>query len=43
MLDATTRRSQLRGKLYTLTFTQAMRTAVAKFDTTSGKEVSGVF
>ena len=32
MLDARyTRRSQLRGKLDTLTFTQAMRTAVAAY------------
>lgn len=44
MLDARyTRRSQLRGKLDTLTFTQAMRTAVAKFDTTSGKEFLAYF
>lgn len=44
MLDARyTRRSQLRGKLDTLTFTQAMRTAVAKFDATSGKEFLAYF
>ena len=44
VLDARyTRRSQLRGKLDTLTFTQAMRTAVAKFDTTSGKEFLAYF
>lgn len=38
-----TRRSKLRTKLDTLTFTQAMRTAVAKFDTSSGKEFMAYF
>lgn len=38
-----TRRSKLRGKLDTLTFTQAMRTAVAKFDAGSGAEFMAYF
>lgn len=44
MLDARyTRRSKLRNKLDTLTFTEAMRKAVARYDASSGKGVYGLF
>ena len=44
MLDARyTRRSKLRNKLDTLTFTEAMRKAVSKYDAGSGKEFMAYF
>ena len=44
MLDARyTRRSKLRNKLDTLTFTEAMRKAVARYDASSGKEFMAYF